>query len=207
MDPLTIAIIASIALVVYLSGIGFCGVFQLIRSLHTFREFRLRLDPYSSDKCGGMNFLGNSFVGGTLAFSSGLLLIPPGIQVMTFSQTYHADVGYLLLVVYLFFLTISFFGPLLVAKRMISRDKNALLRAKLKEQTNLIGMLETSTAASDTMSMASRILVLREDIRDINRIREWPVSNVILAKFATAVFPTILLGLIKAYLAQYGINL
>lgn len=152
-----------------LAGIGFFGVFVTLKAINeTSKKFTV-LNPFHQDGVGGLNRFGSLAIGTTLLFATGSLFIPVIIDVISSIST-NTFVFYVLGILYVLAIALSFFVPIYIVNKKASRIRNNYLRKVGEELLNLIGK------NSEELLYQFKILNLRSLYFDYKNVKLYPIE-------------------------------
>ena len=128
-----------------ISGIGFNGIFSVLRLFQDLKKNVPEIDPFAADKLGGLKRFSQLSILATLLFSTGALAFPLAYEI---AQTVRAEsfLQYLvggLAAIYVVCILAVFLGPMLALQEIISfrkeehiADSNRFMEKCFQESTH-----------------------------------------------------------------------
>jgi len=204
MEPLSLFILLLLTLTLFLSGIGFCGIYySIFFIIKKLKEVRFTLDPFSSDGSGGIKFFGEFYIKTTVLFSTGSFVIPAGIQYMMFTRKTISYIGVILLLIFACFVALSFLIPILAIKQIAVFEKEKMQFMIIKEYKELLPAYNKNTQDEldiiRNIASGIKLLVFQQNINRMKAIKVWTIDMEII----TQLFSSIAFPLFIGYLQQY----
>ena len=125
--PILAWVVLSFGLLFLISGIGFWGVWALVRFVEDFTRVGVRFRPYHPDRFGGLASVGNFSARGALYFSSGAAALPLAFDIIDVSQAKSTSaapvLAYLLTATFVLFTLAAFVLPIGSIKRFADGER------------------------------------------------------------------------------------
>ncbi|OGN72246.1 MAG: hypothetical protein A2X25_00865 [Chloroflexi bacterium GWB2_49_20] len=192
-------------LLIYVAGIGFWGIFQLLGLIERICEMELNFNPYHSDKFGGLRSIGHLNIKIPLLFFSGSLMYPMIMDALDkFPKSEFMSIVFWLLII--FYLGLGFAGFLIPQFQIhdaISRYKEESLTnsekvlQKLLSDLCLDDWIEKDKAYSVQIKINTYYTYFHERIM---AVKEWLWDWKVLLQLVTSMVVPILIALFQTFI-------
>jgi len=206
LDPWYVVAVAEMIVIVFLSGIGFNGVYTVVRVVKELREhFRGRenalVDPLHEDGFGGLMAFGEISIKATLLFASGSVLLPFLLNVSHWLGSVALALGVVSTGVYVFFVLLIFLYPTLLLHDIARRGKELHLAGLMREYRRILSAyFSGSGVTEDHLRM---LKVINDYVDKIKSMKEYPLDAMIIGQWVTSLIFPIVVSVMQVYIELY----
>lgn len=178
-----------------ISGMGFWGVWALMRLVEDFTAAGVQYRPYHPDRFGGMASVGNFSARAALYFSSGAVVLPLAFDIVARAQTHTPSavpvLAYLLTATFICFALAAFVIPIAHIKRFPDGER---VRVTEDARCRLDSLIQAYNRSSNhDEQLARRIGMCYEmECAELARLREYPYDlSVAVQLFLSIAIPVV----------------
>ena len=179
-----------------LGVIGVWGVFQLISLMLQVGRSELRLRPLSADRFGGLSFLGDFSIKGTMMFSTGGLMIPIAYELIaeTGAASYVIFLTFAGTIGFSFVVFLSFIIPLFSLNLAAKKARQKLIDDAAYKYSEAFVKYQTNP---EQMYLGIQILVLSQHLNEAEKMSVWPWDVGVILKLGGSILLPILINLLR----------
>jgi len=206
LDPWYVVAVAEMTVIVFLGGIGFNGVYTVVRVIKELREhFRGRedvlVDPLHEDGFGGLMAFGEIAIKATLLFASGSVLLPFLLDISHWLGGITFVLGIISAGIFVFFVLLVFLYPTLLLHDIARRGKELHLSGLMREYRRILSAYFSEGKVTEDNLRS--LEVINDCIDKVRSMKEYPLDSMIIAQLATSLIFPIVVSALQVYIELY----
>jgi len=189
------------ALLAILGSIGLWGVYNMVALTLRLKPLKFDLSPLDPDRFGGLGFLGDFSIKGTMMYSTGALMVPIIIEIVASGQRSALSnaLGLALPISFSLSVLLSFLWPIFNINTLAVNSKGSLLSNASNQYRNAL----SSYQGNESSEKALQLLVYQGLFNEIEHMSEWPWDIRIILKLALSAVLPILISFSESFVRDF----
>lgn len=182
-----------------LTGIGFHGAVVTVLCVRAVGDLDLTIDPLHPDGLGGLSTIGYFSIRATVMISVGSFAFPLGFAVASAGN--FQFLVYVGVVCYIGVILASFAYPTLYVNRRAQAIRTEILEQKRSQIKELKQQMSVSSTEGEISELETQLKIqtIREDFRQYEAVKLYPLSISILTRLASSVLLPIVFTVLETY--------
>lgn len=181
-----------------ITGIGLHMALTTVLCIREVGDLNFRIDPLHPDGLGGLSAVGYFAISSTTLFSVGSLALPIAFDIASSGGL--KVLVYLIIIVYIGTIILSFVYPTLYINRRAKEIRRQVLKDKRNQIRLLHNKIMNAEKETDVGLLETKLGTLREEYAEYENINLYPLSPSILSKLISSILLPLFFLFVETYI-------